>query len=119
MVKDKNGVELKSGDYVINDYMPLKILLVIDYGMGLCINDLPVSVYRMKEDGTLIDFVKSNETYYNFNQIPISNIKIPTKEELDMLPECCKNCSNNIYNNPNGGGVCCCSLPYNTYPIKY
>lgn len=26
--------------------------------------------------------------------------------------ECCKNCPNNYKNNPSGGGVCSCDLPY-------
>lgn len=43
------------------------------------------------------------------------NKNISATGPLDMYEppfECCKNCPNNFKNNPSGGGVCSCDLPY-------
>ena len=36
----------------------------------------------------------------------------PTLGICESPFECCKNCPNNYKNNPSGGGVCSCDLPY-------
>lgn len=35
-----------------------------------------------------------------------------TRQDSLLLPKCCQDCPNSYINNPFGGGVCCCSLPY-------
>lgn len=124
-MKDKNGVEIRGGSWVYCKESD-STFVVFELGKKLRINNLPIEVYR-QEDGKLLDFeIYTIPTINERTQYPwqpstdpnISPMRTPTMQELMCLPECCRYCSNNIYNNPNGNGVCNCALPALTNPIR-
>jgi len=49
--------------------------------------------------------IKDYQSFYNAQRNTVL-------DKLEPPFECCKNCPNNFKNNPSGGGVCSCDLPY-------
>lgn len=83
------------------------------------INEYNVNEHKVYEGGSDLHLNYEGTDNEKYDK----NIKILGEKDKDISTvgslntyeppfECCRNCPNNFKNNPSGGGVCSCDLPY-------